>query len=80
MCKNTFFAEHDQATNSNYSSVASIVVKGELANANRTYDTKTQAYVPLLVRNVSYQKKAVLVKYKQVSEAVVRRCSSKWCS
>ena len=34
-------------------------------------------YVPIWVRNVSYQKRAVLVKFEQVSEAVIHRFSSK---
>ena len=58
----------------------SIVEKGELANENFNYDTKIKAYVPICTRSVSYQKRAVLVKYEQVSEAVVCRCSSKWYS
>ena len=45
ICKNTFFAEHDQATASDYSSIK--VVKGELANENLNYDSKTKAYVPI---------------------------------
>ena len=55
----------------------SIVVKGELANETVNYDTKTKAYVPIWVRSVSYQKRAALVKFEQVSEAVVHRFSSK---
>ena len=54
----------------------SIVVKGEQTNENLIYHTKTKAYVPIWARRVSYQKKAVLIKSEQVSEAVVRRCSS----
>ena len=52
-------------------------MKGELANENLNYDTKTKGYVPIWARSVTYQKRAVLVKFEQVSEAVVRRCSSK---
>ena len=35
-------------------------------------------YVPIWARSVSYQKRAFLVKFKQVSEAVVHRFSSKY--
>ena len=73
---NNFFAEHDQATASDYTSIK--VVKGELANEDLNYDSKTKAYVPIWARSVSYQKRTVLVKFEQVSEAVVRRCSSKY--
>ena len=52
-------------------------MKEELANETVSYDTKTEAYVPIWDRSVSYQKTAVLVKFEQVSEAVVRRFSSK---
>ena len=45
ICKNTFFAEHDRATVLDYSSIK--VVKGELANENLNYDSKTKAYVPI---------------------------------
>ena len=45
ICKNTFFAEHDRETLSDYSSIN--VVKGELANENLNYDRKTKAYVPI---------------------------------
>ena len=55
----------------------SVVVKGELPNENLNHDTKTKAYVPILVRSVSYQKGAVLVKFEQVLEAVVGKCFSK---
>ena len=55
----------------------SIVVKGELANENLSNDTKTKAYVPICVRSLNYQKKAVPVKFEQVPEAAVQRCSSK---
>ena len=58
----------------------SIVVKEELANENLNYDRKTEAYVWIWARSVSYQKREVLVKFEQVSEAVVGRCSSKRCS
>ena len=75
ICKNTFFAEHDRATVSDYSSIK--VVKGELANENLNYDRKTKAYVPIWARSVSYQKRAALVKFEQVSEAVAHRFSSK---
>ena len=53
------------------------VVKGELANENLNHNTKTKAHVPIRVRSVSYQTRAVLVKFEQLSEAVVRKCSSK---
>ena len=36
-------------------------------------------HVTVSARSVSYQKRAVLMKFEQVSEAVVRRCSSKVC-
>ena len=48
-------------------------MKGELANENLNHDTKTKAYVPIWARSVSYQKRAVLVKFEQVLEAVVCR-------
>ena len=54
-----------------------IVVKGELANQTVNYDTTTKAYVPIWARSVSYQKRAVMMKFEQVLEAVVRRFSSK---
>ena len=54
----------------------SIVMQGELENET-VNDTKTKAYLLIAPRSVSYQKRAVLVKFEQVSEAVVRRCSSK---
>ena len=56
---------------------ASIVVKEEVPNETVNYGIKTKAYVLIWAINVSYQKKAVPVKAEQVSEAVVRRCSSK---
>ena len=37
----------------------SITVKGELANEDLNYDTKTKVYVPIWARNVSYQKRAL---------------------
>ena len=55
----------------------SVVVKGELPNENLNHDTKTKAYVPILVRSLSYQKRAVLVKFEQVLEVVVGKCFSK---
>ena len=55
----------------------SIVVKGELAIETVSYDTKPKAYVPIWARSVRYQKRAVLVKFEQISEAVVHRFSSK---
>ena len=55
----------------------SIVVKGELANKTANYDTNAKAFVPICTRSVSSQKRALLVKFEQVSEAVVRRCFSK---
>ena len=45
ICKNTFFAENDRATVSDYSSIN--IVKGELANENLNYDRKTKGYVPI---------------------------------
>ena len=53
------------------------LVKGELANENLNYDKKTKVYVPIWARSVSYQQRTVLVKFEQVSEAVVGKCSSK---
>ena len=38
---------------------------------------KTKEYVLILARSVSYQKRVVLVKFEQISEAVVYRFSSK---
>ena len=55
----------------------SIVMKGELENETVNYDTKTKAYLLIAARSVSYQKRAVLVKFEQVSEGVVCRSSSK---
>ena len=55
----------------------STVLTAELANVTVNYDTKTEVYVPIWARSASYQKRAVLVKFEQVSEAVVRRFSSK---
>ena len=75
ICKKTFFAEHDPATAFDYSSIK--VVKEELANENLNYDRKTKACVPIWARSMSYQKRTVLVKFEQVSEAAVGRCSSK---
>ena len=57
----------------------SIVVKGKLAGETASYDTKAKGYAPIWARSVNYQKRTVLVKFEQVSEAVVGRCSSKWC-
>ena len=58
-------------------SIVSIEVKGELRNEIVNYDAKTKAYMPIRARNVKYQKRAVMVKSEQVSEAVVCRCSSR---
>ena len=55
----------------------SIVMKRELENETVNYDTKTKTYLLIAARSKSYQKRAVLVKFEQVSKAVVRRCSSK---
>ena len=55
----------------------SIVVTGELPNETVNYDTKPKTYVTILVKSVKYKKKAILVKFEQVSEAVVCRFSSK---
>ena len=52
-------------------------MKEEWANQTASYDTKTEAYVPIWDRSVSYQKTAVLVKFEQISEAVIRRFSLK---
>ena len=52
-------------------------MKEEWANQTVSYDTKTEAYVPIWDRSVSYQKTAVLVKFEQISEAVIRRFSLK---
>ena len=41
------------------------------------YGTKTKTYVTIWARSASYRKRAVLVKFEQVSEAVVRRFPSK---
>ena len=71
----TLFVEHHGTTASDYA--VPIIVKGELANETVNYDTKTKAYVPIWTRGVSYQKRAVLVKFKQVSEEVIERCSLK---
>ena len=57
--------------------VAIVVVKGELADETVNYDTKTKAYEPILTRSVSFQKRAVLVKFEQVSGPVVWGFSSK---
>ena len=54
-----------------------VVVKGELADETVNYDTKTKAYEPILTRSVSFQKRAVLVKFEQVSGPVVWGFSSK---
>ena len=55
----------------------SIVVKKELANETVNYGAGTKAYLPILVRTASYQKRAVLVKFEQVSEEVIYTFSSK---
>ena len=52
-------------------------MKGELKNKTVNYGAKTKAYVPIGARSASYQKRAVLVKLEQVSEAVICRISSK---
>ena len=52
-------------------------MKGELKNKTVNYGAKTKAYVPIGARSASYQKRAVLVKFEQVSEAVICRISSK---
>ena len=64
-----------QATASDCSSIDAVVM-GELANETVNYN-KTKAYVPTWARSVSYQKRAVLEKFEQVSEAIVCRCSLK---
>ena len=48
--------------------VSTVVGEG-LAHENLNYDKKTKTYVPIWARSISYQKRAVLVKFKQVSEA-----------
>ena len=65
-----------QATASDCSSIDAVVM-GELANETVNYNNKTKAYVPTWARSVSYQKRAVLEKFEQVSEAIVCRCSLK---
>ena len=52
-------------------------MKGELAHETVHYGAKTKAYVPTWARTASYQKRAVLVKSEQVSEAFIRRFSLK---
>ena len=52
-------------------------MNGEFANEISNDNTKTKAYVPIWVKNGTYQKREVLVKFEQVSEAVVHRCFSK---
>ena len=53
-------------------------MKGELANENINYDIKTKAYASIWARSVSYQKRAALMKFEQVLEAAIRRCSPKY--
>ena len=43
ICKNTFFAEQYQTTDSDIA--VSIVAKGVLANETINYDTQTKAYI-----------------------------------
>ena len=67
--KNTFFAEHHQTTASDYSSINSISMKGELASETVNYDTKTMyQFEP----KCNLLRSTLQVK-QQVSEAVVRR-------
>ena len=58
-----------------YSSINSS--EGRIAKRKCKLGYKSKAYVPIWARSVSYQKRAVLVKFEQVSEAVVCRFSSK---
>ena len=75
ICKNTFFAEHHQTTASYYSSIIGNEERISKRNCKLWY--KIKAYVPTWGRSVSYQKRTTLVKFDQVSEAVVHRFSSK---
>ena len=50
--RNTVFAERHLVAASDYSSINSM--KGELVNKTVNYDTKTEAYVPILAGSVSY--------------------------
>ena len=74
ICKNTFFAEHHRTTDSYYSSTNGN--ESRIGKRNRKL-IQIKAYVPIWAGSVSYQKRAVLVKFEQVSEAVVRRFSSR---
>ena len=54
----------------------SIIVKGELANETVNCDAKTKAYVPIWARSISYQKRAVLVKFEQsFADVLQNKCS-----
>ena len=75
ICKKTFFAEHHGATTSCFSSINSNEERIGKRNCKLWY--KIKAYVPSWARSVSYQKRAALVKFEQVSEAVVHRFPSK---
>ena len=55
ICKNTFFAEHDLVTASDYSSVNGR--EGKIGKRNCKLWTKIKAYLPIRARSVSYIKK-----------------------
>ena len=74
ICKNTF-AEHHRTTASYYSSISGN--EGKIDKRNCKLSCKIKAYVAIWTRRVSYQKRAALVKFEQVSEAVAHRFSSK---
>ena len=76
ICKNTYFTEHHRTAASYYS-----IINGNedrIGKWNCKLWHKNKAYVPIWARSVSYQKSAALVKFEQLSEAVVHRFSSKW--
>ena len=75
ICKNTFFAEHHRTTASYKSSINGN--EGRISKRGCKLCTKIKACVPIWSRIVSYQKRAALVKFEQVSEVVVHRFSSK---
>ena len=75
ICKNTFFAERHRTTVSYYSSFNGN--EGRISKWNCKLWYKFKAFIPIWARSVSYQKRAALVKFEQVSEAVVHGCSSK---
>ena len=75
ICKNFLLAEHHRTTASYYSSINGN--EGRIGKRNCKLWYKIKAYVPIWARGASYQKRTALVKFEQVSEAVVRRFSSK---